>query len=444
MSSDTLWGQLNGRPEWVPVKSAAAETIPSFAVMRVTGVDSATGALTVAKPDGSAAPVIVNGETMVPVGGFGKGTFHPRVVASFAAADGDPAVGEVWGPAADSWELHTPGVGFTFLGGASQGVGNWVQKGERDQNSGTDCCPPSRGTVYTEVPCSGSVPVQPCIYFGNGNAAVSVSYCPEGPTDGVCTYVWDGLVQDWCDTCPWIPASACYPVYIPCADGGAGMYVPGTLEFVGTGTGSFAGVSFAANSTFPAYGSGWSVYYRDDDTGTTISGYAVYCCAADQWGFVGTATTRDDDGSVCRWCTTNFNGCVIGTDAGGTTSSGGPSGPFAVVLHTDCGTVTLAGDMPPPIPAPPEFCSPELDPHPDLEAVITGGAVPGTYTLAWDGAAGLWNGLVIRVRWSGTAWEALSDLGWVPAVASTCTPAFAATFNLTISGQPAAVEVTVA
>lgn len=95
---------------WFTVKNAETEeAIPAFAVVRITGVDAATGAVTVAKPDAASCPLIAfNGETEIPVGGFGQATQDLPARALYDDAAGVPAAADPpqpWGTAADSWKL---------------------------------------------------------------------------------------------------------------------------------------------------------------------------------------------------------------------------------------------------------------------------------------------------------------------------------------------------
>lgn len=126
----------NGRPEWVAVKNDHAEPCPAFGVMQVTGIDTTdTGtAVTVTQPQESlTGRILVNDAAVIPESGdlipYGQGTFHTRVIAAYDQADGDPDVGDEWGPGQGSWLLKAAGRGFTCLGGAVNGVANWSRQG---------------------------------------------------------------------------------------------------------------------------------------------------------------------------------------------------------------------------------------------------------------------------------------------------------------------------
>lgn len=119
----------------VPFRNDSNETIPAFAVMRVTGV--ATGMsiplVTVAKPSSSFQRLyLVNGP--IPVAGGSKSREMPGFgtwadQAGFVLYDdaNTPAYGESWGPSDGSWEIKKWRYGFTILGGAASGIVGTIQ-----------------------------------------------------------------------------------------------------------------------------------------------------------------------------------------------------------------------------------------------------------------------------------------------------------------------------
>lgn len=116
--------------DWVPVLNSTSEVIPSGGLMRVTGQDSTTKALTVAKPDGTDAPILVNSFAVVPPNGTGMGTFDPRVIIAYDPADGVPAVAETWGASSGTWLAKKDAKGFLVLGGTGLNLVNAVRGGE--------------------------------------------------------------------------------------------------------------------------------------------------------------------------------------------------------------------------------------------------------------------------------------------------------------------------
>jgi hypothetical protein len=81
--------------EWVGVRNTHATAVPPFGVMRpaAAAVDPKTNLLPVTQPDAdSDAGLLVNGETSIPAGGAGKGTWAPRARVAFDPDSGAPAV----------------------------------------------------------------------------------------------------------------------------------------------------------------------------------------------------------------------------------------------------------------------------------------------------------------------------------------------------------------
>lgn len=122
-----LIGRVNPTPtyidatRWVEVYNNSFEEIPSFALLRVTGSNSATQVLTVNKPSANGQDVIVNGPTPIPINGNGVATRETPVTALYDTGDGTPANGETWGAGASSWKLRKNNSGFTICGGPING-----------------------------------------------------------------------------------------------------------------------------------------------------------------------------------------------------------------------------------------------------------------------------------------------------------------------------------
>lgn len=109
------------------VKNDAAEEIPAYAVMRITGAEQVRGQLylTVEKPDGTEGPHLLNGPEPIPTGTppdtYGLAQTGDILTGWFS---GSPEIGDSLGPVDDEWELSPDGSGFQFLGAiGSQKVG---------------------------------------------------------------------------------------------------------------------------------------------------------------------------------------------------------------------------------------------------------------------------------------------------------------------------------
>lgn len=107
------------RVRWVPVNNTAAQAVPAYGVVRVTGVDTA-GAFNVARPSGlSQQELLVCDHQSIPVGGSGRATGDDPVWVLYDTADGTPAAGEYWGVEANSFKIRKRKKGFKILGGAT-------------------------------------------------------------------------------------------------------------------------------------------------------------------------------------------------------------------------------------------------------------------------------------------------------------------------------------
>lgn len=101
---------------WRPAVNGAGETVPAFALVRVTARDGA-GVYTVAKPDTDNGPVWVNSplDIATGTGAGGAVTAAGPVDALYDTADGTPAVGETWGAGAGSFKLRKDKAGFVVV-----------------------------------------------------------------------------------------------------------------------------------------------------------------------------------------------------------------------------------------------------------------------------------------------------------------------------------------
>ena len=105
--------------DWLPYLNNAGETVPAFAVVRITGITA--GVYQVSKPNayGSFLDHAFNQAVDVPSGGKGMLSFAAPVWGYYDTADGTPAFGESWGPINASWKLRKLSVGFLIDGGAT-------------------------------------------------------------------------------------------------------------------------------------------------------------------------------------------------------------------------------------------------------------------------------------------------------------------------------------
>lgn len=112
----------------IPFRNDSGETIPAFAVMRVTGAAGlgSIPVITVAKPSTDfKRRYLVNGP--FPVSGasgqyvFGLGTWAEQSAYVLYDDANTPAYGEEWGPSSGSWKIKKYRYGFHIIGGATGG-----------------------------------------------------------------------------------------------------------------------------------------------------------------------------------------------------------------------------------------------------------------------------------------------------------------------------------
>lgn len=109
-------------PKGVHFHNDSGESIPAYAVMRVTGVNSTYKipweVLNVAKPNTTLQRFyLVNGPVACQANGNGLGTYLWD--SSFILYDtgNTPAIGETWGPQDGTWTIKKNRWGFNILGG---------------------------------------------------------------------------------------------------------------------------------------------------------------------------------------------------------------------------------------------------------------------------------------------------------------------------------------
>lgn len=103
---------------WLPFRNDSSETIPAFAVLRVTGCVTVSNqnVLTVAKPDGTNAVVAFNGPQPVASGDYGECTQDFPAQALYDTADGTPSNGNARGPGNGTWKLVASDDIYTVVG----------------------------------------------------------------------------------------------------------------------------------------------------------------------------------------------------------------------------------------------------------------------------------------------------------------------------------------
>jgi hypothetical protein len=110
---------LPSLPREVKFRNDSIEDVPPYAVMKVTG-GVAGPLITIDKPDTTFCRLyLVNGKSTVKQGQTGGGTWLSESdYVAYNDTDGEPAVGEVWGPKPGQWTLEKWHAGFTIQGHA--------------------------------------------------------------------------------------------------------------------------------------------------------------------------------------------------------------------------------------------------------------------------------------------------------------------------------------
>lgn len=130
--SDSL-GDYGAGVRWLAYRNGTAETVPAFALLRITGNDD-DGTPVVAKPNADSMPfLLVNGPSEVIAGGNGVATYSEPVPVAYNDA-ATPAVGDTWGSANGSWLLTTGKIGWRVM---SEPTGYETVEAVRDGNGGS-------------------------------------------------------------------------------------------------------------------------------------------------------------------------------------------------------------------------------------------------------------------------------------------------------------------
>lgn len=412
--------------DWVPVTNSTAEVIPPGGLMRVTGLDEATGHYTVAKPDRDGdVSVLVNGLTAIPASGEGQGTWSPRCVLAYDSADGAPIVDDAWGAVRNSWLAGRSRFGFLAKGGAGQGLVNAIR-------ATRPCCPESGGgggpgtpSVYA-VACDDSTATGDQSYTVVYRCAqidrlpldqISFFYIPTASITGTaCETAESAFTMLSGSEATRFLATATIDSYHYCCDGtfggadGAEVPASACVQLL-NGRRAYASIASTVylESAFDGYG--YPINYTTPNGKVEVSGRLVFCRARspEGWYFAGAVYSKDKDPNNptvygCG-CDANFKGCS--PDANGLTQqitagpvfSGSGSPSQTLKLTTPCGTleIKLAGPFPcsPPPPAATYNCisgrcvsvADGTGTFASLSACLTSGCAP-TIPLSYNCIAG--------------------------------------------------------
>jgi hypothetical protein len=99
----------------IQFRNTTAEEVPAFGVMRITGVEMRDdmAVVTVAKPNTSSDPVLVNGPQAIPAGGYGSGYKYGILQVK---AEAGITLGESCRAKNASWEIEDGEGPFVFFG----------------------------------------------------------------------------------------------------------------------------------------------------------------------------------------------------------------------------------------------------------------------------------------------------------------------------------------
>ena len=102
------------------VRNMFSGKIPPYAIARVDGAVEVTpdseSVIQVNQPDGGEGGHVIIGPNGVPNGGDRFASRGYGAFAQYDSDDGEPAVGESWGPTAESWKLKKGESGFDIIG----------------------------------------------------------------------------------------------------------------------------------------------------------------------------------------------------------------------------------------------------------------------------------------------------------------------------------------
>lgn len=107
---------------WLPFRNDSGETVPPYAVMRVTGTETVHGQtiLTIGKPDGSNQNwYAINGPGQIAANSIAGCTLSPSAI--IRVESGTPSNGDEWGPSSGNWGIGSSGSRFFIFGSKTSG-----------------------------------------------------------------------------------------------------------------------------------------------------------------------------------------------------------------------------------------------------------------------------------------------------------------------------------
>lgn len=106
--------------------NTSGETVPAYGVVQFRS-NYASNYNQASKPNGEPGLYYANGPVPIDVGKHGESLVWNR--ARVVLLDGDPAVGTIVGPTANSWAMSEEGTGFVVMHQQVDGIGSVVQVG---------------------------------------------------------------------------------------------------------------------------------------------------------------------------------------------------------------------------------------------------------------------------------------------------------------------------
>lgn len=104
-------------PRWIPVYNAGSTTIPPFAVVEISSVDS--GVVYVRQPTvDHGRQILINGAQAIAAGEYGQAHRDFPAAIAYRGGEGTPAIGQAWGVASGYFALRRGYQGFRITGDA--------------------------------------------------------------------------------------------------------------------------------------------------------------------------------------------------------------------------------------------------------------------------------------------------------------------------------------
>lgn len=108
--------QVEFDPRYLPIVNLSNETIPAFAIMKISGMD-ANQSLQVIKPnrDDENSGFLANEDSPIATNTAGRGRVMQPFILDTNGEGSPPAVGEIWGVENGSWFLSRDRIGYKIL-----------------------------------------------------------------------------------------------------------------------------------------------------------------------------------------------------------------------------------------------------------------------------------------------------------------------------------------